>query len=228
MYLYPQKYHYTNDPYDSTRYKTSWHYNINDIYPSYKCNLRMSDFTSIGITKSAYELSNKIRELWEQHTVWTRSTIYSLVFELPDLAFVTDRLLQNPDDFGNLFSEYYGDRIGIQLRDLLRDHLVIAADLVKASKAGDTKAAAEIERKWYANGDEITAFLSSINPYWSEDEWKSMFRTHLGLVKAEAVNLLTKNYEDESSVYDELERQALDMADLMLHGIVMQFPQRFR
>jgi len=180
------------------------------------------------MTKPMFELSNAIRKLWEQHTVWTRATIVSLVFDLPDVDYVTNRLLQNPVDFGNLFSVYYGDRIGGRLRDLLREHLVIAAELVKAAKAGDSESAAEIEKRWYANGDEIAAFLGRINPFWSKEEWTMMYRTHLDLVKEEAVNLITGNYQEESSVYDRLETQALEMADTMTKGIISQFPTKFR
>ncbi|GLC29147.1 acetylglutamate kinase [Clostridium omnivorum] len=173
-------------------------------------------------------MSNKIRELWEQHTTWTRAAIVSLVFGLPDVDFVTNRLLQNPEDFGNTFRVYYGNKIGSKLRDLIREHLVIAAQLVKAAKAGDNKAESEIEKRWYANGDEIAAFLRSINPYWSEEDWRKMYRTHLGLVKSEAVILLTKNYSTEASIYDKLETQALEMADMMIQGIIKQFPEKFK
>lgn len=229
MYLYEAEPQY-NDPYtyDYSGIQIPWYYSTNFICPLFRHNYQSGDLTSLCITKSELELSNKIRKLWEQHTVWTRATIVSMVFDLPDVNFVTNRLLQNPDDFGNAFKVYYGDKIGSKLRDLLREHLVIAAQLVKAAKAGDNKAAAEIEKKWYANGDEIAAFLASINPYWSEEDWKRMLRTHLGLVKSEAVNLLTKNYSAEASVYDELETQALEMADMMTQGIIKQFPKKFR
>lgn len=209
-------------------YNVPWYGNTNFICPLYKLNFKMPNTNCNGMTKAEFELSNAIRKLWEQHTVWTRATIVSLVFGLPDVDFVTKRLLQNPEDFGNLFSIYYGEEIGSKFRDLLRAHLVIAAELVKAAKAGDSEAEAEIEERWYANGDEIAAFLGSINPYWSEDDWKMMYRIHLGLVKSEAVNLLTKNYAAEASVYDELETQALEMADTMVQGIISQFPERFR
>lgn len=35
-------------------------------------------------TKDQVDLRNHFRMLWEQHDVWTRSTIVSLVFGLPD------------------------------------------------------------------------------------------------------------------------------------------------
>jgi hypothetical protein len=54
-----------------------------------------------------------------------------------------------------------------------------------------------------------------------------MLHRHLSLVKAEAVNMLTKNYEAGITVYDEIERQSLEMADLMSEGIVKQFPYKF-
>lgn len=229
MYPYEVFYQY-NDvyPYDYSHFQAPWYNSTNFIYPLYWNNFQRSDFISSGITNSALELSNKIRGLWEQHTVWTRATIVRIVFDLPDVNFVTNRLLQNPEDFGNAFRVYYGDMIGSKLRDLIKEHLAIAAQLVNAAKAGDNKTEAEIEKRWYANSDEIAAFLGSINPYWSEEAWKMMYRTHLGLVKSEAVNLLTKNYSAEASVYDELERQALEMADMMTQGIINQFPRNFR
>lgn len=229
MYLYETvpEFNYSC-PNGYSGFQAPWYYSTNLICPLYRHNYQRGDFTSSGITESKVMLSNKFRELWEQHTVWTRATIISMVFDLPDVKFVTNRLLQNPEDFGNAFRVYYGDRVGSKLRDLIREHLVIAAQLVQAAKTGDNKAEAEIEKKWYANGDEIAAFLGSINPYWSEEDWRRMYRKHLGLVKSQTVTLLTKNYSNEASVYDELEAQALEMADTMSQGIIRQFPKNFR
>ncbi|RKN85616.1 hypothetical protein [Paenibacillus ginsengarvi] len=94
--------------------------------------------------------------------------IISIAEELRDEEFVTNRLLRNPSDMAAVFKRYYGDKIATQFNSLMREHLVLAAQLVKAAKAGNSQAAAEIEKKWYANADELAAFLSSINPYWSK------------------------------------------------------------
>ncbi|OPX90813.1 MAG: hypothetical protein A4E52_00708 [Pelotomaculum sp. PtaB.Bin013] len=161
--------------------------------------------------------------LWEQHDVWTWSTITSIVFGLPNVDAVVARLLRNPVDFEHALLPFYGERIAAKFRDLLKDHLVIAADLVKAAKAGDNKAAAEAERKWYANADAIAVFLGSINPYWSQEQWRMMMYRHLALVKAEAVNMLAGKYEASIAAYDENEIHTLGMADVMAEGLIKQF-----
>ena len=54
-----------------------------------------------------------------------------------------------------------------------------------------------------------------------------MLYEHLALTKAEAVNMLTGNYAESIAIFDQIEKQALDMADVMTYGIVLQFPHNF-
>lgn len=175
-----------------------------------------------GAKKSAEDLKCFIHLLWEQHVYWTRMFIISAVFNLPDIDPTTKRLLRNPEDFRAALRPFYGagaDRFA----DLLRDHLLIAAQLVKAAKAGDNNAAADAESRWYANADEIAEYLGSINPYWTADEWRSMLYEHLALTKNEAVQMLAGKYSDSISTFDNVEREALVMADVMADGLVKQF-----
>jgi Tfp pilus assembly protein FimV len=180
------------------------------------------------VSKAAADLKDSLRSLWEQHVFWTRLVILSIVFNLPDVDVVTKRLLQNPTDFEKALRPLYGERIASKFADLFKSHLAIAAELVKAAKSGNTKAANDIETRWYANADQIAAFLASINPYWSESTWKSLLHDHLAMTKAEAVNMLSGKYQDSIAVFDRIEQQALVMADVMTKGIVSQFPNVYR
>lgn len=179
------------------------------------------------VSKARLDLNNLMRSLWAQHGEWTRMTINSLIQNLPDLAPTEQRLLRNPKDFAKVLRVFYGDSAASEFERLLTLHLTLAADLVKAAMAGDTKKAADIEKKWYENADDIAELLGSINPYWSVNAWKRMLHEHLRLVKQEAVDIIEKKYQKGISTYDTIEIQAQGMADMMTEGIARQFPQIF-
>lgn len=174
-----------------------------------------------------YCLQNQMRMLWEEHAAWTRMTIISIAESLKDEDLVTRRLLRNPADIAAMFQPLYGSEIADRLNKLITDHLVIAAQLVKAAKAGDSAAAAEAEKRWYANADEIATFLNLINPYWSKETMIKMWREHLAQVKSQAVARLHKDYASDIAFYDEGEKLLLEMADEFTEGIVRQFPAFF-
>lgn len=177
---------------------------------------------SMDISKAEQTLSNSMRLLWEQHIFWTRLAILSMAFDLPDAQPVTNRLLRNPKDFEAALARFYGKNVAAKFAELLTSHLAIAAELVKAAKAGDTAAAADAERRWYANADQIAAFLGSINPYWSAQEWRKMLYDHLAMTKEEAVDILTQKYPESINIFENIEQEALAMADMMTQGIVKQ------
>lgn len=178
-------------------------------------------------TPSKVALNQLLRALWVQHIYWTRLTVNSIVGSLPDEQPTTARLLQNPDDFANALRPYYGDAIAGRFGELLRSHLTIAAELVKALKANQTEAAADAQKRWYANADAIAAFLGSINPYWSRSEWRKMMHLHLQLLTGEVTTRIAGNYAENVATSRQIEEQAMQMADVMTSGIVRQFPARF-
>ncbi|MED0970473.1 acetylglutamate kinase [Bacillus paramycoides] len=180
------------------------------------------------ISKNENFLKGYMRSLWEQHVAWTRLAIISIIFDLPDVDATVGRLLQNATHMGLSLEPFYGENAVKKYSALIKDHLVIAADLVKAAKAGDQNAAAAIEKKWYINGDEIVEFLNSINPYIEKEEFRKMFYEHLALTKAEALAILNKDYASGVKLYDKIEKEALEMADTITDAVVKQFPQVFQ
>lgn len=166
-------------------------------------------------------------DLGEQHVFWTRLTVNSIVGRLPDEAPTTARLLRNADDFGAVLETLYGPNVAKMFADLLREHLTIAATLVKALRDGRDSEAAEARTAWFQNADNIARFLGQINPFWSEAEWRNMMHEHLRLLTGEVVTRLEGHYEQNVATSDAVERQALEMADMMTAGIASQFPVVF-
>lgn len=181
------------------------------------------------ISASELALRNEMRKLWEDHVTWTRMVIVSVAADLPDRQAAVGRLLANQDDLGDAIKPYYGDAAGQRLAELLREHIVIAADVLTAAKAGDSDALNAALERWYDNGNEIAAFLNAANPRnWPLEEMRAMLREHLDLTTNEAVARLSGDWDADVRAYDRAHEQVLEMADMLSEGIVDQFPGRFR
>jgi hypothetical protein len=175
------------------------------------------------------EFHDDMRKLWEDHITYTRLVIIGVFEDLPDLDPTVQRLLQNQVDLGNAIKPFYGEAAGEQLTALLTDHILIAAEILQAAKAGDTDALEDAVERWYANADDIAEFLNAANPkHWPLEEMKAMMREHLDLTLQEAVAYLEGDYESSIAAYDMVHLQALEMADMLSKGIIKQFPRKFR
>ena len=169
-----------------------------------------------------------VRKLWEDHVTWTRVYIIAALGDLPEADVAAQRLLQNQTDIGNAVKPFYGDEAGEQLTALLEDHILIAADLLAAAKAGDTAKFEDANERWYDNADEIAAFLNSANPgNWPLSEMQSMMSMHLDLTLEEASARLNADWEGDVAAYDKVHAEILQMADMISDGIIKQFPKEF-
>src|SRR5918912_3340251 len=113
------------------------------------------------IFPSQLAFHDQMRKLWEDHITWTRNVIISFEADLPDLDAALARLLRNQTDIGNAIKPYYGEAAGDQLTGLLREHILGAAKVLAALKAGDQPALQAALDAWYANAHEIAVFLNS-------------------------------------------------------------------
>jgi hypothetical protein len=174
-------------------------------------------------------LHDEMRRLWEDHITWTRLFIVSASADLPDRQATTERLLRNQQDIGDAIKPFYGRAAGERLSSLLTEHILVAADLLGAAKAGDQAAVERHSGVWYRNGNQIGDFLHKANPrHWAREEMRTMMRDHLDLTLAEAVAHLTQDHRADIRAYDRIHRQILSMADMLSDGIAAQFPKRFR
>jgi hypothetical protein len=180
------------------------------------------------ITQKELALRNEMRRLWEDHITWTRLAIISLTTDSPDTEATVGRLLENQTDIGDAIKPFYGEAAGEELTRLLREHILIAADIIAGARAGDGAGVAEGQARWRANADEIAAFLNAANPRsWKLREMQAMLYEHLRLTTDEVVARLQADWAADVAAYDEIHVQALEMADELSTGIVKQFPRRF-
>ena len=93
--------------------------------------------------------------------------------------------------------------------------------------SSDSAAVESAQADWYANADEISAFLAGANPAWPEDTLREMMRGHLDQTLAEATAQLTGDYAASVAEYDHIVTHIVEMADVLSAGIITQFPDQF-
>jgi hypothetical protein len=167
------------------------------------------------------------RKLWEDHITWTRVVIMGILDELPGTQAYIDRLLQNYEDMEDALAPYYGDEAEV-LGDLIKDHLVIAAEILTAAHDGDTAAMNDAIERWYANAHDIAVQMNEMNPQsWPLEETEQMWVEHLDATLEEATTHLTGDFAGEVAAYDLIHDLALEMADFISNGVMQQFPSQF-
>jgi len=173
------------------------------------------------------DLINSMRLAWSQHVYWTRMLLISIAERLKDLDAVTARLLQNPGDIAGIFAGYYTPEVAKAIDSLLTEHLQIGAELITALRDADATKAEALNQQWYVNADKMAEAFSSISPYYPLDGMREMLYRHLDLTKQEVAMRLSGNYPADIKAFDEVEKEAIMMADTFSLGLMRQFPQMF-
>jgi len=176
---------------------------------------------------AAVMLKQDMRKLWTDHVVWTRDYIIAATASEPDAPAAISRLLKNQEDIGNAVAKYYGDAAGRQLTTLLKEHITIAGDIVKAAMANDKAGQKAADDRWHQNAEQISDFLSKANPRWPKATLMDMMNTHLSTTSAELVARLNKDWDGDVKAFDAVYDHILEMSDALVDGIVKQFPEKF-
>jgi hypothetical protein len=199
---------------------------VSTLKPS--ANRAETQMTKAALTQPAVELRMAMRMLWEDHIVYTRNYIISALAKLPDGEAVAGRLLHNQDDIGNAVKPFYGEEAGKKLASLLRDHILIATEVVKAGMDGKTEELTKAQAKWTANADQIATFLSGANQHWDKARLEDMLHKHLEYTTQEVVSRLKADWPGDIAAYDKGHAHMLMFADALTDGLVAQFPDKFK
>jgi hypothetical protein len=183
---------------------------------------------SVTYATTKAQLHDGMRRLWSDHVAYTRLFILSAAAGAADKDATAQRLLQNQADIGNAVADFYGRDAGNKLTSLLKEHILIAADIVTAAKAGDNAKVTSDNKRWHDNALAIASFLHKANPrHWPEATLQKALFAHLDQTLSEASNALKGNAVASMKDYDEAMTHMLMVADILTNGIVAQFPSKF-
>ncbi|MCS0790012.1 glycosyltransferase [Cytobacillus firmus] len=181
------------------------------------------------ITQLEVKFENEFRRLWVDQVLWTSNYITSVTTAgAEDQKQVLARLLKNQEDIGNSIKPYYGDAAGNKLTELLKEHIVIAGDIVEAAKSGQGAKVNQLNKEWHRNAVDIAAFLSGANPNLQNEDVKKLLYTHLELVTDDLTASLVKDWDARIVSIDDGITHIIMMADAISDAVVKQFPDKFK
>jgi len=167
-----------------------------------------------------------IRMLWSEHMIWTRAYIVATIAGSIDIAEVEKRLLRNQRELGAIISPYYGPELAAKMGQLLKEDILIACEVVAATKKGDAVKLKTAETRWHENAREIAVLLSAANPNWSKEEFLSTFDGLMTLTFKEATARINKEWAGDIKAFDELFVRGMALADTIADGIIKQHPDK--
>jgi hypothetical protein len=183
---------------------------VSALTPPPAVHAQAKQTTATGPSGASAMLKQDMRKLWTDHVVWTRDYIIAATERQPDAPAALNRLLKNQEDIGSAVAKYYGGAAGSQLTTLLKDHIAIAGDIVKAAMANDKTG------------------QKAANPNWPRATLLEMMNTHLSTTATELVARLNKDWVGDVKAFDAVYDHILHMSDALSDGIVKQFPDKFR
>lgn len=181
-----------------------------------------SEFTGI-IEAEQLALISNLRQLWMQLAIWSRSLIVSTAGNLGDIPMITDRLIYLPEAFTAVLGQYFEPQASDRFRELLMEHIAAVLALVSAEKNNDIQTVNQETVKLYNNANRIAAYLVSIDSYWSREHWQIILDDYIEMLLADLVARMAGEYANEIDIFDDLQTQALKLADYMAQGMMQKF-----
>lgn len=175
------------------------------------------------LTGNRPELVLKLSQLWLQLAILTRSLIVSTAGDLGDIKVITDRLTLLPKTFSEVLDQYFDPEETAQFQELLQEHIAAVSALIIAEKNDDRQTVNQETVFLYDNANRIAAYLMNINPFWSKEQWSELLNDYIEMFFADLVARLTNDFTKEIDVFEDLQSQAMKLADYMARGIAQKF-----
>lgn len=168
------------------------------------------------------KLNQTLRALWEQLSYWIRMYLVSVSDDMSDGKAVLKRLLQIPEEMEKVFAQYYPPEIVGEMRKALDQFVNGLAALAPLVKSGSAEEADRQEMQLEQAADRLAEILSNMNINYDKEQLREALEEYLLQTKREIVARLSGEFAEDIATFDEVERQALQIADYLARGIVEQ------
>lgn len=166
------------------------------------------------------------RDYWTSHVTYIGRAIVSIMADLSDVSVIADHLNKTAEDIGQLLVPYYTADDAMTLTNLIKEHVAIGVNLVRAVRAGSSTTTLATQN--LANATAIATFLDSLDSVnWPKDTVLTILTAHLACTTRQAVTRAAGDWTGSIAAFDECWTGILTLADAFSMGIVDKFPEQF-
>lgn len=154
--------------------------------------------------------------------LWYITYVNNAIFFTPLKKEILLKLNTASDSVKDLFYASFGN---VRLLDNLMDAIHQGDTLFAAyveSIAIDSPEASAIKLKWSEANKKTAYYLSELTTYWTYIKWQEMLTENVELFSNLTVSLKKKNYAEFTNTVPICRKIALEMADYMSEGLVIQ------
>lgn len=154
------------------------------------------------IPTSQMDLVFESRVIWRDLATWIQSYLVSVFAGFGNQDSIEAKLKGVTLEFGNILSTVFGGEIGEQYVNLITNWLNTFKLLVFSQINGDINAVNGYTKQLYDDIDQIAIFLSDINPFWIENEWKALLYRFNDMIIEELSAYMNKEYTKAVESFD--------------------------
>ncbi|HYE67837.1 MAG TPA: hypothetical protein VEA58_04450 [Anaerovoracaceae bacterium] len=164
-----------------------------------------------------------IRMFWFELATWTRSYMLSRYRGLGNTEAVFARLKQVPVDYTNTIKQIFGEEVAAGLLQELNTYLELLDEFITAQLEGDIDEIDRITKLLYENADKRAALISSVNPFWTFEEWRNRLYNNLRDTLNQSTTFLMGDYARNIDIYSRILDLAENTSSYFAQGLFQYF-----
>lgn len=166
--------------------------------------LTKNKFNEQCITPGQIDLISNARIFFRRFTSWLRAYILSRYTGVGTPEEIFGRIYLETSNFGDMIRFTLGLDDATGFTQQMNQIIIGLRDIIDAQFAGNSQAVQESVNRLYQSADDTASFLASINPYFSEAEWKNLLRTYLQYTLENANLFASGQYQNEIELVDRI------------------------
>jgi hypothetical protein len=164
--------------------------------------------------------------VWFELFYWVRNYMLSRYVGLGNVDEVFTRLQQVSVDYTNALKQVFGEQVAEDLLQEINLYFVLLGDFITAQMEGNTDELDRVTQLLYENAEKRAALISSVNPLWDFNEWRTRLFNNTRITIDESTTFLTGDYARNIDIFSRLLDLSESTSTYFAQGIYQYLSQQ--